>query len=76
MNKIFNSIYEDFNSIETVKDLRKRGLTHADYINLHEALKELHSNNSTDLFSTSIAEYLSKKGCKVNMKGITYYITI
>jgi hypothetical protein len=56
---MFN-IIKDFNSIDTAADLKKRGLTPADYAALREVLKDLLYNGEADYLQENIKNYLQR----------------
>jgi hypothetical protein len=72
MKKLLN----DFESIETIKDLNRRGLSHSDYNTLYEVIKELHEKGQSQFIQQSIKNYLTKFNIKTQADGVGYVATI
>lgn len=70
------NLLKDFESIETMKDLNRRGLSHSDYNALYEIIKELHQKGKSQFIQQSIKNYLTKLNIKTQANGIYYMATI
>ena len=66
------NIIRDFNSIETAADLKKRGLTPADYAALREVLKDLLYNGEADYLQENIKNYLQRYNIKTEKTASGY----
>ena len=66
------NIIKDFNSIETAADLKKRGLTPADYAALREVLKDLLYNGQAEYIQESIKNYLQRYNVETEQTAIGY----
>ena len=74
MNKKLKALYEDYKSIETAKDLQKRGLTLADYDNIPYIITDINKVGESTCLSSNIANYFAKFGFKVELGDINYTI--
>lgn len=70
------NLLKDFESIETIKDLNRRGLSHSDYNTLYEIIKELHQKGQSQFIQQSIKNYLTKLNIKTQADGVGYVATI
>ena len=70
------AIYNDYMSIETDRDLKKRKLTYAEYQGFPSVFKRYQENGETHTFVTAIAEYFKKYGFSVSMdeNNVNYII--
>lgn len=69
MDKIkkLTAIYNDYVSIETDKDLKKRKLTLAEYQAFPSVFKRYQDSGEARTFVTAIADYFKKYGFSVSM---------
>ena len=78
MDKIrkLTAIYNDYMSIETDKDLKKRKFTLAEYQAFPSVFKRYQDSGEARTFVAAIADYFKKNGFSVNMdeNGINYVI--
>ena len=65
-------IIKDFASIEAVSDLKKRGLTMADYDTLYYILQDLKTRKKAEFMQESIKKYLEKLGAAVRPCGVGF----
>lgn len=69
-------LLKDFESIETIKDLNRRGLSHSDYDTLYKIIKELNQKGKSQFIQQSIKNYLTKLNIKTQAYGVGYVATI
>jgi hypothetical protein len=74
--KIFSKIVQDYNAIETATDLKKRGLTPSDLDTIYFILCDLKHGDESYFIQSSIKDYLSRLGAKIEAHGIGYKATI
>ena len=67
-------ILKDFNSIDTAKDLKKRGLTANDHYTLYHVLKELANTGSAEFIQESIYNYFKHFRFRLSAVGIGWRV--
>lgn len=74
--KKLTAIYNDYVSIETDRDLKKRKLTLAEYQAFPSVFNDYQKNGETRTFVTAIADYFKKYGFSVSMdeNNVNYII--
>ena len=72
MKKLIN----DFESIETITDLKKRNLTPSDFYCLEKILKELWQTKKSEFISEGVKNYLEKFKMKIKNHGVGWIVTI
>lgn len=69
-------IIKDFVSIEAAGDLKKRGLTMADYDTLYYILRDLKTRKKAEFIQESIKKYLEKLGAVVTPCGVGFAVVV
>ena len=74
--EIVLNLYDDYNQIDNVKDLHKRGLTLTEYNSLLNIINELAVHHKSEFFILNIANYLKKFNVKIKQNAINFIATI
>ena len=69
-------IIKDFVSIEAAGDLKKRGLTMADYDALYYILQDLKTRKKAEFIQDSIKKYFEKLGAVVMPCGVGFAVVV
>ncbi len=71
------TMYDKINSIKTIKDLQKNGLSLSDYNAIKEVYNELYKNGLSKTFIKEVAMFYQKNGFNVSMDDykVNYIIT-
>lgn len=72
MSKILRILKEDFEKIDSIKDLTKRKLTASDYEVLAIVLNELATKKESNFIQKNIANYLTRFKVNVKLGAVNY----
>lgn len=76
MYKSFEKAMKAFESLDTVQDLKRAGITYSDYLEIACSLQSLESYGTAETVCFNIAQWFMKHGAAVKAKGIGWKISL